>query len=179
MSGATAAVPRTAAVAKDAGGVSVHADHTPRGGMAALTIGALGVVYGDIGTSPLYAVNEIFFGHGRVTPTPAHVIGCLSLVVWALTIVVALKYVIFVLWAHNDGEGGVFALYGLLHNHKRRGSALLLSALMLGAGLVFGDGVITPAISVLSAVEGIKLATPMLAGAVVPITVAILTALFA
>jgi KUP system potassium uptake protein len=178
MSGGTAATLRPEAVSHHSG-AGIHAGHAPRGGMAALTIGALGVVFGDIGTSPLYAVNEIFFGHGRVTPTPGHVIGCLSLVIWALTIVVALKYVVFVLWAHNDGEGGVFALYGLLHNHKRRGTAVLLSALMLGAGLVFGDGLITPAISVLSAVEGIRVSTPMFADAVVPITVAILTALFA
>ncbi len=115
----------------------IHASHAPRGGIAALTVGALGVVYGDIGTSPLYAVNEIFFGHGRVTPTPDNVRGCLSLVLWALTVVVAFKYIVFVLRAHNDGEGGVFALYGLLHTHKRRGTALLLSGLMLGAALFF------------------------------------------
>jgi KUP system potassium uptake protein len=157
----------------------IHAWHAPRGGIAALTVGALGVVYGDIGTSPLYAVNEIFFGHGHVTPTPGNVLGCISLVLWALTVVVALKYIVFVLRADNDGEGGVFALYGLLHKYKRRGTALLLAGLMLGAGLVFGDGVITPAISVLSAVEGLRVATPMFAGAVVPLTAAILTALFA
>src|SRR5579883_2259116 len=114
----------------------LHARHAPRGGLAALTVGALGVVYGDIGTSPLYAVNEIFFGHGHVTPTPGNVLGCISLVLWALTVVVALKYIVFVLRADNDGEGGVFALYGLLHKYKRRGTALLLAGLMLGAGLV-------------------------------------------
>ena len=170
-----------AAVAHPSDREDMHASHAPRGGMTALTIGALGVVYGDIGTSPLYAVNEIFFGHGHVAPTPGNVRGCISLVLWALTVVVGFKYIVFVLRADNDGEGGVFALYGLLHKYKRRGAAalVLLSALMLGAGLVFGDGIITPAISVLSAVEGIKVATPMFAGAVVPVTVVILTALFA
>src|SRR5579885_1422152 len=85
----------------------IHAWHAPRGGIAALTVGALGVVYGDIGTSPLYAVNEIFFGHGHVTPTPGNVLGCISLVLWALTVVVALRYIVYVLRADNDGEGGV------------------------------------------------------------------------
>jgi KUP system potassium uptake protein len=146
---------------------------------AALVLGALGVVYGDIGTSPLYAVNEIFFGHGRVAPTAVNTCGCISLVVWSLIIVVAVKYVLLVLRADNDGEGGVFALYGLLHRYKDRGLKALLVALMLAAGLLFGDGVITPAISVLSAVEGLNVATPMFEHAIVPITVVILTLLFA
>jgi KUP system potassium uptake protein len=136
-------------------------------------------VYGDIGTSPLYAVNEIFFGHGRVAVSPENVRGSMSLVLWTLTIVVAFKYVVLVLRADNDGEGGIFALYGLLHKYKRRGVGFLLPALMLGAGLLFGDGVITPAISVLSAVEGLKIATPMFEHAVIPVTVVVLTALFA
>ncbi len=147
--------------------------------MAALTLGALGVVYGDIGTSPLYAVNEIFFGHGHVAPTPENARGCISLVIWALIIVVATKYVAFVLRADNDGEGGVFALYGLLHKYRSHGLRYLMFGLMLAAGLLFGDGVITPAISVLSAVEGLNVATPMFEHAVVPITLVILTGLFA
>jgi KUP system potassium uptake protein len=156
-----------------------HAPHLPRGSIAVLSLGALGVVYGDIGTSPLYAVNEIFFGHGRVAVTPENVRGCMSLVLWTLTIVVAFKYVVLVLRADNDGEGGIFALYGLLHQHKRRGLGFLLPTLMLGAGLLFGDGVITPAISVLAAVEGLKIATPMFEHAVIPVTVVVLTVLFA
>jgi KUP system potassium uptake protein len=144
----------------------------------AITLGAVGVVYGDIGTSPLYAVNEIFFGHGHVDPTPENARGCISLVVWALVVVVTLKYVLFVLRADNDGEGGVFALYGLLHRFKERGLEYLLFGLMLAAGLLFGDGVITPAISVLSAVEGLNVVTPMFEHAIVPITIAILTFLF-
>jgi KUP system potassium uptake protein len=153
--------------------------HALHGSVGALTLGALGVVYGDIGTSPLYAVNEIFFGHGHVAPTPENALGCISLVIWALIIVVACKYVLFVLRADNDGEGGVFALYGLLHRYREKGLRYLMFGLMLAAGLLFGDGVITPAISVLSAVEGLNVATPMFEHAVVPITVVILTGLFA
>ena len=152
--------------------------HAPRGRVLALALGAVGVVYGDIGTSPLYAVNEIFFGHGHVAPLPGGARGCISLVVWALIVVVALKYVLFVLRADNDGEGGVFALYGLLHRYKEKGLRYLLFALMLAAGLLFGDGVITPAISVLSAVEGLDVVTPMFEHAIVPITIVILTGLF-
>lgn len=145
----------------------------------ALTFGAMGVVYGDIGTSPLYAVNEMFFGHGAVAPTKDNVIGCISLVVWTLTLVVLVKYLVFVLRADNDGEGGTFALYGLVHKHKNRGLGLLLSLLMLAAGLLFGEGIITPAISVLSAVEGLKVVTPALEKSIVPITIALLFVLFA
>jgi KUP system potassium uptake protein len=153
--------------------------HTPKGGFAALTIGAMGIVYGDIGTSPLYALNQLFFGHAGLKLTPDNVLGGISLVIWTITVIVAIKYAIFVLRAQNDGEGGVFALYGLLHAYKRRGTRFLLWSLMLGAGLLFGDGFITPAISVLSAVEGLEVATPALADMVIPITVLLLTVLFA
>jgi KUP system potassium uptake protein len=139
----------------------------------------MGIVYGDIGTSPLYALNQIFFGHAGLPLTPANVLGGISLVIWTITVIVAIKYAIFVLRAQNDGEGGVFALYGLLHQYKQRGTVLLLWSLMLGAGLLFGDGFITPAISVLSAVEGMNVATPAFAPWVIPITVLLLTALFA
>jgi len=151
----------------------------PQGGLAALTIGAIGIVYGDIGTSPLYALNQIFFGRAGLPLTRGTVLGGISLVIWTITVVVAIKYAVFVMRADNDGEGGVFALYGLLHPFKRRGAKYLLWSLILGAGLLFGDGVITPAISVLSAVEGLNVATPALAGAVIPITVLLLTVLFA
>jgi len=147
--------------------------------LGVLTLAALGVVYGDIGTSPLYAVNQIFFGHGGVAPTPINVYGCISLVLWALTIVVAIKYIVFVLRADNDGEGGVFALFGLLKNEeKRRSVGVLLILLLFAAGLLFGDGMITPAISVLSAVEGLQVAAPALQGMVVPVTIVILIFLF-
>ena len=143
-----------------------------------LTLAALGVVYGDIGTSPLYAINTIFFGFGGVEPIAANIYGCISLVIWALTIIIAIKYVVFVLRAGNDGEGGVFALFGLLKNENRRGIGVLLILLLFAAGLLFGAGLITPAISVLAAVEGIHVAAPAMGGFIVPITVAILIFLF-
>ena len=148
-------------------------------GLAALSLAALGVVYGDIGTSPLYALDQLFYGPARLALTPEAVLGGISLVVWTLTIIVAVKYAIFVLRAQNDGEGGVFALYALLHEHRRAGTAALLWALMLGAGLLFGDGFITPAISVLSAVEGLAVAAPSLSRVVIPLTLPLLGALFA
>ena len=151
---------------------------TAGGSLATLTIGALGVVYGDIGTSPLYAMDQLFFGRSEASRAPADVIGGVSLVIWTITVIVAIKYALLVLRAQNDGEGGVFALYGLLHDSKKRSTTLLLWALMLGAGLLFGDGMITPAISVLSAVEGLQVATPGLASLIVPVTVGLLTVLF-
>lgn len=160
-----------------AGGAGAAAS---KGGFAAMTIGAVGIVYGDIGTSPLYSLDQIYFGHGNVALTPGNVLGGISLVIWALTVIVAIKYALLVLRADNDGEGGIFALYGLLHGHSnRRGRKLLLWSLLLGAGLLFGDGIITPAISVLSAVEGLGVATPALGQAVVPLTIVLLTVLFA
>ncbi|MDR3468074.1 MAG: KUP/HAK/KT family potassium transporter [Xanthobacteraceae bacterium] len=153
--------------------------HGPRGTLAMLTVGALGIVYGDIGTSPLYAMDQLFLGRGAETVAPADVLGGVSLVIWTITVIVAIKYATLVLRAQNDGEGGVFALYALLHDRKRRGTRVLLWALMLGAGLLFGDGIITPAISVLSAVEGLSVATPALQSTVVPVTLALLTGLFA
>ena len=161
------------AVDADAG-----APHAPRGGLAALAIGAIGVVYGDIGTSPLYAIDQIFFGSAAVAPTSENVLGAISAAIWTIFIIVAVKYALLVLRAENDGEGGVFALYGLLHRYKNRGARVLLWSLMLGAGLLLGDGMITPAISVLSAVEGLDVATPAFAPYVPPITIALLTALF-
>jgi len=158
---------------------SEHGAPAPRGSFAALTVGALGIVYGDIGTSPLYAMDQLFFGRAEAARAPADVLGGVSLVIWTITLIVAVKYAILVLRAQNDGEGGVFALYGLLHGGKRRGTAMLLWALMLGAGLLFGDGIITPAISVLAAVEGLRVATPALGNTVIPITIGLLAALFA
>jgi len=158
-----------------------RAAHRPRGGLAALSIGALGVVYGDIGTSPLYAVDQIFSGPAQVAPTAGAVLGAISLAIWSITLIVAIKYALLVISAENEGEGGVFALYSLLHpfKHKQRSAFVLLWGLMLGAGLLFGDGMITPAISVLSAVEGLNVATPAFAPYVIPITIALLTGLFA
>ncbi len=152
--------------------------HSPHGSLAGLTLAAVGIVYGAIGTSPLYAINQIFF-HSGFVPGPGDVVGGLSLVIWTITLVVAVKYAALVLRAENDGEGGVFALYGLLHPFKRRGAKLLLWSLMAGAGLLFGDGIISPAISVLSVVEGLEVATPAFATTRVPLTILLLTGLFA
>ncbi len=155
--------------------------HQPNAGRLALfaaAFGALGVVYGDIGTSPLYAINEIFFGHHRLEQTHDHIVGLISVVLWALISVVALKYVTFVLRADNDGEGGVFALLALIRTKKAKITALYGTVLLFAAGLLFGDGIITPAISVLSAIEGLKVATPTFEPYVIPITISILTGLF-
>jgi KUP system potassium uptake protein len=147
--------------------------------LAALALGALGVVYGDIGTSPLYALKECFSGPHRVEPVPENVLGILSLVVWAITFVVTFKYLSFVMRADNRGEGGVLALLALVGGAARRlGRGVLIPVGLLGAALLYGDGVITPAISVLGAVEGVAVAAPNLDTAVVPIAVVILVALF-
>jgi KUP system potassium uptake protein len=143
-----------------------------------LALGALGVVFGDIGTSPLYAVNELFVRSGALHRNRTEVIGGISLVLWALIVVVACKYVLLVLRADYEGEGGVFALLAWLQAYKQRSLVVLSVLLVVGAGLVFGDGVITPAISVLSAVEGLEVAAPSLGHFVLPIAIAILVGLF-
>ncbi|MDC8784937.1 potassium transporter Kup [Roseateles koreensis] len=149
--------------------------------LAALTLGALGVVYGDIGTSPLYALKEVF-NAGHVPLTPENIIGILSLVFWTLTIVVSLKYVALIMRASNNGEGGTMALLALagqtVSGRPRLKLALLLMGIM-GAAMFYGDGVITPAISVLSAIEGLELVTPAFQPYVVPITLGILLGLYA
>ena len=152
--------------------------HLARARLPALALGALGVVFGDIGTSPLYAIDQVFFGPAAVAPSPENVIGAISLAILTLVVIVAIKYAALVLRADNEGEGGVFAIYGLLHPFRDKGYRPLLWALMLGAGLLLGDGMITPAISVLSAVEGLEVVTPGLSTYVLPITLALLTLLF-
>src|SRR4030042_3859093 len=123
-----------------------------------LAIGALGVVFGDIGTSPLYTIRECFHGMPAIALTPGNLFGVMSLIFWSLTIVVSIKYVSFILRADNHGEGGIFALLGLVSGHSDKMSPRLrsvaLGAGILGAGLLSGEAIITPAISVLSAVEG-------------------------
>jgi KUP system potassium uptake protein len=158
-----------------------HARAAPHGGaLAALALGALGVVYGDIGTSPLYALKECFSGRHGVDPTAQNVLGVLSLVFWAMTFVVTFKYLSFVMRADNRGEGGVLALQALVSRKdpNRRSRKVLLLLGIFGAALLYGDGVITPAISVLSAVEGVAVAAPPLTPLVVPLTVLILAGLF-
>ncbi len=145
----------------------------------ALALGALGVVYGDIGTSPLYALRECLSGPHGLAPTPDNVLGVLSLIFWSLTMVVSVKYLSFVLRADHRGEGGVLALLGLsLEGGKAAPLGGLVVLILLGTGLLFGDSAITPAISVLSAVEGLAVAAPALQPWVVPVTCAILLALF-
>lgn len=148
-----------------------------------IVIATLGVVYGDIGTSPLYTINEIFFSHSAHNDISiAKVLGVISLVIWSLTIVVSIKYVLFVLKADYEGEGGVFALLGNLRKsikvHKNKFRLGLATFLVFGAGLIFGDGLITPAISVLAAVEGLGVVTKSLEPFIVPITIGIIFGLF-
>jgi KUP system potassium uptake protein len=156
-------------------------EHTPQRRLAALAIAALGVVYGDIGTSPLYALREAFYGPHAIAPTPANIYGVLSLVFWALILVITLKYIGFIMRADNRGEGGILALTALatsirpLLPSNRRWLVLLG---VLGATLLYGDGVITPAISVLSAVEGLAVATPLFTPYIVPLTMLVLVGLF-
>jgi KUP system potassium uptake protein len=158
-----------------------HAGHGPAGGLA-LVIGAIGVVFGDIGTSPLYTLKEAFSPHYGLTSDHDTVLGVLSLAFWALNMVVTLKYVTIIMRADNDGEGGIMALMALAQRTLRNGSrsAYVVGILgIFGASLFFGDGVITPAISVLGAVEGLEVAAPGLGHFVVPITLVVLAGVFA
>jgi KUP system potassium uptake protein len=153
-----------------------------RGRIWAVSLAALGVVYGDIGTSPIYALRESLHGSHGVPPTPANVLGLLSLILWSLIIVISVKYLGFVMRADNCGEGGVIALTALVTPTSptaRRRRRLLVLVGLFGASLLYGDSMITPAISVLSAVEGLEMATPVFTRFVVPITITILVALFA
>ena len=148
---------------------------------SALTLAALGVVFGDIGTSPLYAFKEAFAGTHAMAVSPENVLATLSALFWAVIIIVAIKYVWVVLSYDNDGEGGVLALTALAHRRSQdrsRRSKLVVSAGVFAAALFYGDAIITPAISVLSAVEGISIATPDFEHYIVPITIGILIGLF-
>ena len=150
--------------------------------VAALTLGSIGVVYGDIGTSPLYTVKEIFSASTGIALTQANIIGAISAVLWALMLVVTLKYVILVLRADNRGEGGIMALLALAvssANAAPQRKKILLGLGVFGAALFYGDSILTPAISVLSAVEGLELIAPSLSTLVIPISITILVLLFA
>src|SRR5437588_2356677 len=143
------------------------------------TVAALGVVFGDIGTSPLYAVRQSLVDFGDMSE-PA-ILGALSLIVWSLVLVVTVKYVIVIMQADNRGEGGLLALTALVLRTTRRGQKRylwIMAAGLVGAALFYGDGVITPAISVLSAVEGLKVATPLFEPYVIPISLVLLAGLF-
>jgi len=147
-----------------------------------LTLGALGVVYGDIGTSPLYALKEAFH-HSHLQPTPDNIMGILSLVFWSLTVVISIKYLVFILRADDNGEGGILALTSLINSkHKKelpqKAKTLLVLLGVFGAAFLYGDGIITPAISILSAVEGLSVITPFFDPYIIPITITILILLF-
>ncbi|HEX2028827.1 MAG TPA: potassium transporter Kup [Nitriliruptorales bacterium] len=159
-----------------------HAPQANGSASTLLVLGALGIVYGDIGTSPLYAMRESFEGAGHeLVVTPANVLGVLSLVVWSLVVVISIRYLVFVMRADNEGEGGILVLTSLIPVHRepsgRRRTLVLLG--LFGTALLYGDGMITPAISVLSAVEGTEVAAPRFAEYAVPIAVVILVVLFA
>ena len=167
------------------------AGHGGRSSLRALTLTAIGVVYGDIGTSPLYAVRQCFVGNESVPPTHENVLGVLSLIIYALLVVISVKYIAIVMRADNQGEGGILALTALVparngdRRHPRSGAERLMVSRptlillgIFGAALLYGDGMITPAISVLGAVEGLSVATPLFDPYVVPVSVGILIILF-
>ena len=165
-----------------------HNVQTTQSRLLPLTLTALGVVYGDIGTSPLYAMRECFFGSHSVPPTHDNVLGVLSLIIYALLLVISIKYVLIVMRADNQGEGGILALTALVPGREGEakgtasrlavGRPVLIALGIFGTALLYGDGMITPAISVLGAIEGLEVATPLFTPYVVPITVAILVVLF-
>jgi KUP system potassium uptake protein len=152
--------------------------HPSRKVFYGLVIGAIGVVFGDIGTSPLYAVREAFSGEHGLVANPANILGILSLLIWSLLIVVTLKYIFLVMRADNRGEGGTFALLALAQRALNNKSIWITALGIFGASLFYGDGIITPAISVLSAVEGLEVATPALQKYILPITLIIVVMLF-
>ncbi len=173
--------PQPASILAAAGHTEAHG-HPPSTGLrnlSLLVLGALGIVYGDIGTSPLYALREAFLPTHHIRPVHDNVLGVLSLIFWALLLVVVFKYLTFIMRADNRGEGGILALLALLHTRTRAiAPALVLGLGLFGTALLYGEGVITPAISVLSAVEGLGVATPALSNFIVPVTVIILIGLF-
>ena len=161
--------------------MNTNVQGTQKQSIAALTIAAIGVVFGDIGTSPIYTVREVFSPRYGIEPSTDNILGCLSLIFWALALIVAAKYVFFMLKADNRGEGGMMALLALVlkaTEKKPRKRFLLITLGLFGAALFYGDGIITPAISVLSAVEGLGVATPALEPYVIPITIVIVILLF-
>jgi KUP system potassium uptake protein len=168
----------SSASAADASSPGAH--HPPQG-FAALAVGAIGVVFGDIGTSPLYALKEVFIGHHKLAVDPLHILGVISLIFWTMMLIVTVKYVLIIMRADNRGEGGSMALYALIARvsplSSERGGLLALLA-VLATALFFGDCIITPAMSVLSAVEGLEVVDPAFADLVLPLSIGILVALF-
>ena len=155
--------------------------HAPQGSIGKLAVGAIGVVFGDIGTSPIYAFRETFAGHHRIEPDPVHIIGVLSLVFWSMMIVVTFKYAMTIMKADNKGEGGSLALLALI-NRQTAGATWTAPIIMLGVfatALFYGDSMITPAMSVLSATEGLSYVHPGFKAWILPIAITILVGLFA
>ena len=160
---------------------SAHQETTHTASLGLLTLSAIGVVYGDIGTSPLYALRECFHGQHGVAATPDNVLGVLSLIFWSLTLIISIKYILFVMRADNNGEGGILALLALVAKSpdaKRKSRASLIALGLFGAALLYGDGMITPAITVLGGVEGLEVVTHIFEPYIVPITLVILVFLF-
>jgi KUP system potassium uptake protein len=169
-------------IPSDSTNAATPVDRSHGAGMRSMILGAIGVVFGDIGTSPLYTIKEAFTPHYGLTPDHATVLGILSLVFWSLIIVITVKYVAVIMRADNDGEGGIMALTALAQRTLPANSRAAYAVGILGvfgAALFFGDGVLTPAISVLSAVEGLEIAAPGLTRWVLPITITVLLVLFA
>ena len=161
--------------------VTLHSGESGLKRFAGLSLAALGVVFGDIGTSPLYALRECFHGDYSIPVTQANVLGVLSLLVWSLLLIVSLKYLTFIMKADNDGEGGILALTALIITHSKKNGYerwFLVAIGLFGAALLYGDGMITPAISVLSAVEGVQIIAPAFKDLVIPVTIVVLAALF-
>src|SRR5437870_10758340 len=173
--------PGSAITAAETPAANGHGEAHSTAGFKALLLGSIGVVYGDIGTSPLYAFREaVMAAGGSAGPvTSQAVLGVLSLVLWALIVVVTLKYVLILLRADNNGEGGTLSLMALATRALGRRTPLVVVFGVIGASMFLGDSVITPAISVLSAVEGLKLVTPAFEHSVIPLTIGILIGLFA
>lgn len=159
--------------------VTTPSEHSQKQGLLALSLGALGIVFGDIGTSPLYAIRECFT-HAHLAMNDTNIYGILSIIFWTIVVVICVKYVSVILKADNKGEGGILSLLALTSQGKRKSSqrTLIIILGLFGAALMYGDAIITPAISVLSAVEGLKLVAPQSTGWVIPIAVFILNALF-
>jgi KUP system potassium uptake protein len=158
-----------------------HSSRSDPKRLLTLSFAALGVVFGDIGTSPLYAIRECFHGEFSIPVTTPNVLGVLSLLIWALLLIVTLKYLTFIMRADNEGEGGILALTSLIISHSKKSKSerwILVSLGLFGAALLYGDGMITPSISVLSAVEGIQLIAPSFTPFMIPVTIAILAGLF-
>jgi KUP system potassium uptake protein len=144
-----------------------------------LSLLAIGIVYGDIGTSPLYAIRECFYGPHRIETTPENIFGILSLVFWALIFVISVKYLLIILRADNDGEGGILALMEFVRPREKGARIVIITTMgIFGAALLYGDGIITPAISVMSAIEGLEVATPFFKPFIIPLTIGVLVALF-